>query len=476
MTQIAEMAAGDSLGGTLAAFACRADRAVPAALRADWSLHVADTLACAAAGAGLEIAGRVRVHALAEGNPAAGAPVIGAQARSSPMLAAFANAFAANALDFDDGFEHAGKGMGHPGASLVAAGLAALGSRRISGAEFLEAVIRGAEINNRLILSVQPGADRFHEAYGIGQHQAVGAAATYGRLVGLDPATMQTALGLAGSLTAVPSLHKYNWQERPIITLKDFVAPAAQAGVQAVALARAGLRGPEDIFAGPQGYWRMVGSDRFDPELLTGDLGRSWRAAEGSFKTYPACRWIAPVLEAFETAFVASGGRLEEIAGVVVHSFADVGAKMAVARPLDAIDAQFALPHLMLCIARGRPAGLPWFDAAALGDPGLEDFAARLRFRTDPDRDAAMRGRGRRPSARVQVMRRDGASFEHAVEQPLGGAGRPLVAEAVRRKAAQLFAQSGLDPERLLPARLAQLETCPDLGRALAPLFAAVPG
>lgn len=444
---------------------------IPEPVRATWRLHVADTLACAAAGALLPVAADVRRFAQAAGNPAAHAPVIGSPHRSSPMLAALANAFSANALDFDDGFERNGKGMGHPGASLVAAALAALGERPVGGEEFLAAIIAGAEVNNRLILSIQPGAARFHEVYGVGQHQTLGAAVTHARLRGLPAAQMENAIGLAASLTAVPSLHKYNWQHRPIVTLKDFVAPAAQAGVQAVELALIGLRGPEAVFDGPQGYWKMVGSDRFDPDLLTGGLGQSWLAGEGAFKTYPACRWIAPALEAFERALRDSGARADEIEAVTVHSFADVAALMAHFPPANAIDAQFSLPHLLGCIARGLPPGLPWFTAEALADSGTRTFARLLCFRTDPAMDAAMRGTTRRPSARVEIRLKDGSMVSATVEAPLGGTVRPLSCNAIWQKIALLLDQAGLDCSGPFERFLRQPESSLDAMDSLSPLF-----
>ncbi|WP_112312076.1 MmgE/PrpD family protein [Pseudogemmobacter bohemicus] len=458
--------------GRIAAFAASAGPGdIPEPVREIWRQHIADTLACAAAGAALPIAAELRRFALAHGNPGAGAPVIGSNATTSPMLAALSNAFAANALDFDDGFERDGKGMGHPGASLVAAALAALGDSPVTGEAFLAAIIIGAEVNNRLILSVQPSAERFHEVYGIGQHQSVGAAITYARLRGLPAEEMENAIGLAASLTAIPSLHKYNWSHRPIITLKDFVAPAAQAGVQGVELALHGVHGPQRVFDGPQGYWRMVGSDRFDPVQMTATLGTEWLAAEGAFKTYPACRWIAPALEAFEIAWRKSVREPARIERIIIHSFADVGAKMGHFPPANAIDAQFSLPHLLGCIATGRTAGAPWFDDQALSDEKIRHFVSLLSFETDPAMDAAMKGSLRRPSARVEICQTDGRRISAMVECPLGGSRRPLPPGAIWQKVGLLLDQAGLDLSGELEAALRRPETETDLRKALSALF-----
>lgn len=460
------------IGAQLAAFAIDTKTAdIPAEVWDSWRLHTVDTLACAAAGVSLPVAQRVRDLALESGNPSGGAPVIGSSRHTSPMLAAMANAFAANALDYDDGFEHQGKGMGHPGASLVSAAIAALAQGPISGEEFLTAIVVGAEINNRLILSVQPSADRFHEVYGIGQHQSIGAAVTYGRLIGLNAAELENALGLAASLTAVPSLHKYNWENRPIISLKDFVAPAAQAGVQGVNLACAGLIGPQGMFDGPQGFWRMVGSDKFESDILVEGLGQEWLAGEGAFKLYPACRWIAPVLEAFEEVIGESGAGIDEIESVRVLSFADVSQKMSIARPGNAIDAQFSLPHLLACIARGLPPGLPWFSDEVLKDGSGARLAERMVIETDAEMNAAMRGKGRRPSARVELRLLDGREFSNYVSAPLGSKLRPAKDERVLKKFEDLLGQAGNTDPEILSQMLLALPEADNVAEALAPLF-----
>ncbi|WP_138471474.1 MmgE/PrpD family protein [Poseidonocella sp. HB161398] len=440
--------------------------AAPQEIRDHLALHLLDTLACAAGGAGLEIARAARRHAQAMGGSGP-AGLIGGGG-TSPMMAAFANALAANALDFDDGFEHEGKGMGHPGATMAAAALAAASKRPVPGPEFLDALIAATEVNNRLILSLQPTPERFREVYGIGQHQAIGAAVAYGRLSGLDAAAMENAIGLAAMLVPVPSLHKYNWTARPIASFKDFVAPAAQAGVQAVELSLAGFTGAAEVLDGPQGFWRMVGSDRFEPALLTGGLGAQWYSGQGAFKTYPACRWIAPALEAAET--VLAGTVPEEIGTLTIRSFADVAAKMGVCDPLNAIDAQFALPHLIACLAHGLPAGPAWMDDAALADPRLRATARKVVLETDAAADAAMTGRGRRPSATAELVLADGRRLSHHVPAPKGGALRPVSETEVLRKAAGLLDAAGL-PEGVLEA-LQGLAQAGDVAAACAPLFA----
>ncbi|GAB4065277.1 MmgE/PrpD family protein [Ancylobacter sonchi] len=453
---------GGDITGRVAAFAAQLRyEAIPAPVLHRVKLHLLDTIGCALAGSDLDIARSARAVARRMG-PGGACRVFGTAEGFTPIAAAFANSVIANALDYDDGVEVNGKGLGHPSASLVPAALAALGDRPVSGRDFLAALAAAYEINNRLILAMQPSAQRFRLVYGIGQHQAIGAAVAFGKLSGFDETALRNALGLAGALTPLPSLHKYNWQTRPIISLKDGVAPAAQAGVQAAVMGEEGFVGSADVLDGPQGYWRMIGSDRFDASIVTGDLGEQWLASKGSFKTYPACRWLAPAIEAFETAYQDAGVTASEIAMIRIASFGVVADKLMERRPVNPIDAQFSLPFIIGAIATGRPAGAGWFTGEALADPVLHGVADRLEVVVDPAMDQLMSGRRRRPSAAATVVTRDGREFSSHVEAPLGGALRPVDDDVVIGKATANMESVGADAAGIL-ASILDLDRCTDV-------------
>lgn len=426
-------------------------------------LHLLDTIGCAVAGCDLDISSSARAVASRMG--AGGASrIFGTGQRFTPIAAAFANSVIANALDYDDGFEVNGKGMGHPSASLVPAALAALGRRPVSGRAFLAALAAAYEINNRLILAMQPTARRFRQVYGIGQHQAIGAAVVFAKLSGGDVEDIRNAIGIAGALTPLPSLHKYNWGTRPIISLKDGVAPAAQAGVQAAIMSEEGFVGSADLLDGPQGYWRMIGSDRFDEALVTDGLGTLWLAAKGSFKTYPACRWLAPALEAFEIAF-GEVGEPEAIAAIRLSTFRVIADKLMDRRPVNPIDAQFSLPYVIGAIATGREPGPGWFADDAFADPVLRAVADKVEVIVDPAMDRLMDGRNRRPSAAVSLLTTDGRRIVSHVEAPLGGERRPVDDSVILEKATRNL--SGRRDASALIAAILDIENCGDVARML---------
>src|SRR4029077_1692470 len=88
----------------------------------------------------------------------------------------------------------------HPGATLLAPGLAVAQERGIGGRELIVAFVAGAEAMIRV------GRARHHSNEGRGVHAPgttgpFGAAIVCGKLMGLDAERMRNALGIAGSLS-----------------------------------------------------------------------------------------------------------------------------------------------------------------------------------------------------------------------------------------------------------------------------------
>ncbi|BAP43822.1 MmgE/PrpD family protein [Pseudomonas sp. StFLB209] len=445
-----------TLTTTLARFACQLQLSdVPPTLVTKLKLHVLDALGCGWAASGTGLGDQARALARASGGLGQ-CQVFAGSSDYSPAAAAFANAFIINALDHDDGVEIDGKGMGHPGSSLVAAAMAALDSHpgAISEADLLAALAAGFEINNRLINALQPSAESFAKAYGVAQHQAIGAAVVYARACGFDEQQMHHTLGFAATLACVPSLHKYNWQQRPIVTLKDGVAPAAQAGVQAALMARAGLAGSQDVLDGPQGYWRMIGSDRFAERDLIEGLGCDWYLRFGSFKRYPACRWLATALECAQQLIRTSGWAPEDIAQINVRTFARLCDDFMVYAPASATDAQFSLPYTLAATLMQLPA-TDWYSEANLHSSELRALAAKVHADVDPELDARWLSADRQPGAQVTLVHSNGETIQAAQATPYGSEKRPMADMEVIAKAQANLLGRVREPERFIRNLLA---------------------
>lgn len=435
----------------LVKFACTLQaQAIPEAIRHKVSLHLLDGLGCGwAASQHQSSEPTIRSARLFGGT---GDCSVFGHTGFSPLAAAFSNAAVINGLDHDDGVEIDGKGLGHPGATLIAAAMAALdiSPTPVSHEALITALTVGFEVNNRLIHAIQPSAERFDQVYGVAQHQSISASMVAGLLLELNEQQLHNAVGLAATLTPLPSLHQYNWQQRPLLSIKDAVAPAAQAAVQAVIMAQQGMNGSLDVLDGEQGFWRMIGSDQFAPEILTHDLGSYWYVYYGSFKIYPACRWLACALESMETLVQETGWLAEDIQSVEVHTFPRIVDDMMDYRPQTVTDAQFSLPWTIAAVAAGLAPGANWYAEQNMQSPALRALSDKVTAILDPDFAARMTGPDRQPGARVVLTHVNGSRSVQERFKPLGSAERPISESDVIAKARLNLTGQNVNAEALL--------------------------
>ncbi|MDQ2955097.1 MAG: MmgE/PrpD family protein, partial [Pseudomonadota bacterium] len=205
---------------------------------------------------------------------------IGHSRRLSAAGAAFVNGTAAHGEDFDDTFEG---GPVHAGAVVVPAVLAACERHGGDGRAALLGIAVGAEVICRLSLVVPKAVHRagFHPTAIFG---VMGAAAGVGAALRLDKRAIVDALGIAGSMAGgiIEYLAEGAWTKR--------LHPgwAAQSGLRAALLGRAGFVGPRTVFEGVHGLFNgFAHTAQGDYGALTGDFGVRWLSATLAFKPYP---------------------------------------------------------------------------------------------------------------------------------------------------------------------------------------------
>ena len=204
--------------------------------------------------------------------------LFGTADRLSAPAAAFANAAAAHALEFDDAFD-AGGGM-HAGPVVHSVALAVadeLGG--VPGTEYLGAVAVGLDVAVRL--AAAPTVD-------FGWHRAsvfsvFGATVTAGRLIGLDAPAMRHALGLALSQA---SGSRQSIRDGSLST-RLHTGFAARNAITAAFLARSGFTGAAQIFDGPDGFIALFQRGEYRRELVLDGLGEHLQSSRISTSPFP---------------------------------------------------------------------------------------------------------------------------------------------------------------------------------------------
>jgi len=338
------------------------------------------------------------------------ATILRSSLRVAAPGAALVNGFMANALDIDDGSR---KIVGHPGAVVFPAVLALGESRRVSGADLLEALIVGYEVGIRAGLIMRPSYGNVYHCSG--SWGAVGVAAACGRLLRLDAGRLGHALGAAEChAPLMPTLREI---AHPSMT-KDGVAWGAFVGVSAVLLAQHGFTAIPALFA----------DGRYNAPLDT--LGHEYEIKELYFKPYPCCRWFQPAIEGTLTLRARLRVEPEEIARIEIATFgAALDGQVRIPRSQE--EAEYSLPYCVAASAVHGAFGREQVTNGGWNDPQSLEMAQRIQVTLAPDLDARFPDE---TLARVAVVTRDGKRHEVGPLPARGGANNPLGEKALRHK------------------------------------------
>jgi 2-methylcitrate dehydratase PrpD len=331
--------------------------------------------------------------------------------------AAFVNGTAAHGEDFDDTFEG---GPVHAGAVIVPAVLAVSERSKLDAKQALRAIAIGVELMCRASMVAPKLIHKagFHPTAVLG---AMGAAAAAATVLQLPKDRFVNALGIAGSMASgiIEYLAEGAWTKR--------LHPgwAAQAGIRAADLARAGFIGPRAVLEGTHGFYHgFARTTQGDWAKLTEGFGGRWVTESLAFKVYACGTMTHPYIDCARR--LASRLDLENIQEIVCEAAEGTVHRLweplaAKQRPPNAYAAKFSQPY---CIAAGfvlGHAGLEAFTEERVRDPRLIALASKVRYEIDPDNPYPDEFTGH-----VRVRLKDGTVHEERQAHFRGGAHEPL--------------------------------------------------
>src|SRR5262247_3819475 len=158
----------------------------------------------------------------------------------------------------------------HASGTVLPAALAVAERKRVVGSAFVTALAVGFEVSAR-IARTAVGLETVRGFHNPGTQGPFGAAAAVGKLYGFDADRLTDALGIAGSSAA--GLLEFAWSGGD--TKRLHLGRAAQLGLEAALLARAGVRGPATVLAGRSGYFTAFSTPPRIERLVAG-LGSAW--------------------------------------------------------------------------------------------------------------------------------------------------------------------------------------------------------
>lgn len=337
--------------------------------------------------------------------------------------AAFVNAVAGHALDFDDtGLD------GHPSVVLAPVVLAETERLGLTWEAAVTAYLAGYEVWAELSAR---DADKHH---GKGWHPTtvfgvMACAAASASLRHLPAPQAGHALGIAASM-AGGLVANFGSMTKPLQ-----VGFAARNGIVAAALAERGVTASPDTLESPRGLLAALSPAGRTRPGGPSRAGAPWQILQQGLnvKRYPVCYATHRIIDAALSVRAELAGRLDQVEEIVAQIGELQAAMLRSSRPITALDAKFSAEFTIACaLARGH------VDLQDLTDAGVnaQDVQALLRkvrvvaqAERDPQEPLFS------PEDRLTIRLRDGTAIEATpVQRALGHASRPVGDVELRAK------------------------------------------
>jgi 2-methylcitrate dehydratase PrpD len=378
----------------------------PAAVKKEATRTFLNYIGCAVGGSHHQTVD-IAIAALKDFSGPAQATVLGRKERLDILHTSLMNGISSHVLDYDD--THL-RTIIHPGGPVVSAILALSEMKPVSGTDFLNALIVGVETECRIGNSVYPA----HYTTGwhiTGTTGVFGAAASAGKLLGLNEQQMLYALGLAAT-------QPVGLQEMFGTMTKSFhPGRAAQNGLTAALMAQRNYTSSLQSLEAKYGWGNVVSTTRNYSEI-TDKLGSVYETALNTYKPFACGIVMHPTIDGciqLRNEQKLTAAQIDRIELRVHPLVLELTGKKT---PAIGLEGKFSIYHAAaVAIVEGAGGDAQFSDRAVrLGDVvGLRD---RVSTTVDPSI--------KEDQVRIAIVLKDGRRLEKFVEHAVGSKDHPM--------------------------------------------------
>ncbi|MFC1917706.1 MmgE/PrpD family protein [Chloroflexota bacterium] len=380
-----------------------------------------DIIGCAIGGLGMD-KGRIAIEVAKSLGGTPEATILGTAIKVAGANAAFANGELMHSLDYCPVLSPA-----HVAPYVTAAPLALAEVKKASGKTMITALAIAHEMSSRI--GISQGNMRAKEggypvrSYGFGCN-TFGATAGAARILGLSPEQFRDAFGTAGYFAPLPAHTKWVYTPRNGMAKYGPSGWTAHAGVVVALLAEKGYEGDRTILDGEYGFWAMNGSETFDGQKITENLGKDWVVLNTTYKYWPCCGLFGSSLDAFSKVIRENSIKPDEIEKILIKGEGYAAQpRFQTTDVRSHVDAQMSLPYNVAMVAYGIKIGPEWQLRSNIENPQIQSLMNKVSYQPNPKceearhQDLVVEGRpyiSRRP-AYAEVFAR-GTSFLQEME------------------------------------------------------------
>ena len=347
--------------------------------------------------------------------PAPQASLLGRREKVDIASAALLNGIASHTFDFDD--THL-KTIIHPAGPVAPAALALAEHLNLGGRALLDAIVLGIEVSCRVGNAIYP--DHYDRGWHItGSTGMLGSAAACARLLGLDAARTQMALGLAAS-QPIGVREQFGSMTKPF-----HPGGAARVGLMSALMAMHGYTASKRALEAPRGLLQVF-SEKTDWLQITESLGDTWEVALNTYKPFACGIVIHPSIDACIQLRTAHGLKAQDIERVTIRVHSLVLELTGKKTPATGLESKFSVYHSCAVGLLYGQAGEHEYTDEVVNRPEVVALRARVEAIVDDAIDEA--------AVDCTVRTRDGRTLHLLVEHAIGSLERPMSDAQLRAK------------------------------------------
>ncbi len=356
------------------------------------------------------------------GKPESILPFYGGKVPASE--AGFAIGPMSRAMDF--GQVHAESG--HCSEFIVPALLAATGLKdKVNGKAFITAFVVGQEVLLRIGIAYKAISQGGPYGRGSG-HSIFGAAASVGKLIGLNLEELENAEGIARCMTQP---HDLALASPATLILRIHHGFICQDAINACLLARRGITGPRrEVLTGFRGYLGLAKWET-DPSALTEGLGERWEMLNVSVKPYSSCMHTHSAIDGILDQMKKYNFQPDAIANIEVETSIQsfplvVLPKEIKWNPRSEPECQFSLPYTLATAAFTKDVFLDSYTPQAMAREDVRKLMTKISAKEAPDLPVF--------AARLNTILNNGEKYSNEYLHVKGGPKNPFTEQELIEK------------------------------------------
>ena len=391
---------------------------LPAPVRKEAQRTLLNWAGCAIGGSRHETVD-IAISALAPFAGPGQATVLGRNEKLDVLHASLMNGISSHIFDYDD--THL-RTIIHPAGPVASAILALAEYQPVSGPDFLNALVLGAEVECRIGNAVWPNH------YDIGWHitgtaGVFGSAAAVGKLLKLNEQQMVWALGLAAS-------QPVGLREMFGTMTKSFTpGRAAQNGFTAALMASKNYTSSDQGIEASRG-WANVLSTAHNYSEITEKLGQTYEISINTYKPFACGVVIHPTLDAciqLRKQYKLTADQIDRVELKVHPLVLELTGKKA---PQTGLEGKFSVYYAAAVALMQGAAGERQFSDKLAKDPAVVALRDRVVTTIDPAIGPEQ--------VRVVITLKDGRKIEKYIDNVIGSVKNPMSDAALEAKFADL--------------------------------------